>query len=216
MMTLPRLVAILVVLATAGIAWADLAPPPIRPIRPIVQPPAPADTRLPAVPLVIEVTDKAQEAKVQIPAALFRYRAELDNPNKDEQRAYAAAQPGMQTLMVGLSLALALSFGGLWLVRQRSIPAGRALALLLSTVAILAVGTAVVWANAAPPGLDPIRPAKAGMKGEPTDRIYVEIVGKNEGNIKLIINKDKLVKILEEANKKAEEKAKKSEEKAKK
>jgi hypothetical protein len=150
---------------------------------------------------VIETTDKAQETRVQIPAALFRMRAELDTENSNEKRAEAN---GLPTMMVGLSLALAMSFGGLWLARQRGFTGGRSLALCLGTLTFLAISTALVWANAPPPDLGRRLGAVKPMQIDPTERVIVEIVGKNDSTVKLIISKDKLAKLVEDPNKKAD------------
>jgi hypothetical protein len=196
--------ALLVLFGFVGSAGADMIGPPLRG-RPAPKAPQLPDVKLQAVPLVIEVTDKAQEAHVQIPNVLLRTRAGLDNPNSDEQRAEGNELPAVHTMMMGVALSLALAFGGLWLTRQSGFSAARNLVILAGAMTFAAITGAVVWANAQP-SMVPRTPANPAQKSDPTDKVFVEIMGKNDGTVRLIISKDRLMKLVDETTKKTEEK----------
>src|SRR5262249_46936710 len=149
--------------------------------------PAPMDMKLAPAPLVIEVDDRAKDARLQIPSALFRFRAELDGEEKDGQRADAGTLPPGRTVMVGLAMALALSCGGLWLVRSRRLTDSRVV-LPLVALAFVTLTGALVWANAAP-----LRPVPA-PKMDAKDKVTVEITSKDGAPVKLIISSERLVK----------------------
>jgi hypothetical protein len=151
-----------------------------------------------AVPLVIDIDDKATDARIEIPVQLFR-RADLDNGDKTQQRA---EMPRLPTIMTGLCLALALAFSGLWVVRHRALP-GRTLTIVLVAGA-LAVGSAVVWANGAPFSRTPLPPAPAVVGNG--DRVVLELVNRQDGTVRMTVSKKQLEKILEDANKKADAK----------
>ena len=187
-------------LILAGVASADLGPR--VPLRPVPTPPPPVvngKTTSAAVPLVIDIDDKATDARIEIPVQLFR-RADLDNGDKTQRRA---EMPRLPTIMTGLCLALALAFSGLWVVRHRALP-GRTLTVVLVAGAI-AVGSAVVWANGAPLlPRTPLPPAPAVVGNG--DRVVLELVNRQDGTVRMTVSKKQLEKILEDANKKAEPK----------
>lgn len=64
------------------------------------------------------------------------------------------------TIIVGLSLTLALSFGGLWLVRKKNGNGGGLITPMLVLMAIMGVSmmSGAVWANKAPPFVRPPQP----------------------------------------------------------
>lgn len=137
-------------------------------------PPPPKEN---AYPLVIEADPKVQEAKLVIPRAMLgKMKAGLD-----EDRGSNLASTN--TVIAGAALTLALAFGGLWIVR-RGPGAARNTALLVGAVAFFGI-TGALSADLAVPKL----PAK-------TDTVIIEVVDKGD-EVKLVVNKDKLVKVVE-------------------
>jgi hypothetical protein len=198
-----RIVPVVMLLAVAGIAWADLAPRPGVPLpKPVVNPiPAgPAKSVSSPYPIEIALDDNAKEAHIYLPLTVFR-RAGLDNADQTEQRAET---PRLPTIMTGLCLAMALGFGGMWLARHRNDSMGRTLAAVLVAGLLGAVGSAVVMANGAPPF--PVKPAPAVVT--PGDRVILEIVNRADNTVRVVVSKKQLEKVLEDA-KKAESKPQK-------
>jgi len=137
-----------------------------------------------AVPFVVEVDEKAKEARLQIPRKLLpNQRAALDNEEQDPRTGSGVSR--LHTIVAGIALALALTLGGLWMVRQGGHFKGHGLALVLGALAFLSLG-GVVWANAAVPRDIPPAPEKVvlpeGVKGQ----VVVEVVEKGDA-IKLIL-----------------------------
>jgi hypothetical protein len=162
------LAALILVLAVAQTASADV--------------PAPLPKE-PTYPLVIEAAPKAQEARIIIPQKMLgKMKAGLDHDGSD---ASVAGSSRLHTIVAGSALALALAFGGLWLVRRG--PTGtRSLALLFGAIAFFGIG-ATLWADLRPPV--PV--------GNRTDKVIIEITDKGD-EVKVIVNRAKLAKLLEE------------------
>jgi hypothetical protein len=164
---------LLVLFLTATVVRADLAVPR-----------KPGD----AAPFVIVVDEKAAPAKLTVPKELIgAMRAALDNADGN---TYASATT--PTVAAGLSLSLALAFGGVWLVRSRAGTGGKNIAILVGTVSLLAVGGVSVFAD---------RPAFKRPITPPGELIVVTVVDKEAGPITLTVTKDKLAKALEAAAK---------------
>jgi hypothetical protein len=163
------LAALALMLAVAQTSRADVPAPP------------PKD---PSYPLVIDAQPKAAEARLIIPQKMLgKMRSDAGQGNENEASAFAPSR--LQTIVAGAALAMAIAFGGLWLVRRG--PGGtRSLALLVGAVAFLGIG-ATLWADGV------IRPAPVNR----TDRVIIEITDKGD-DIKLIVNKAKLAKLVEE------------------
>jgi hypothetical protein len=155
---------------------ADLPPPP----------PKPGD----AVPLAIVVDEKAAPAKLTIPKSLVAtMKASLENSS---DTSYASISNS--TIAAGLSLSLALAFGGVWLVRNRTSPGMKNFAILLGAVSLLGVGAFTVLADKAPGGKRPPLPA-----GE---AVIVTVVEDGIATpVTLTVSKDKLAKAIEKAAK---------------
>jgi hypothetical protein len=170
--------ALLALFLTASVVRADVPAPPA--------PHKPGDP----VPFVIVVDDKAAPAKLTVPKELIgAMRAALDNADGN---SYASA--ATPTVAAGLSLSLALAFGGVWLMRSRAGQGGKHLAILVGAVALFAVTGVSVFADKAPGGgKRPLLPA--------SELIVVTIVDKEAGPITLTVTKDKLTKSLEAAAK---------------
>jgi len=143
-----------------------------------LRPPPPKE---PTAPLVIEAGPKVEEARLIIPKKMLGdLKAELDR----EEKGGIAGTSRMQTIIAGVAMTMALAFSGLWLVR-RGPNGSRHLALLLGAVAFFGIGAAVM-ADRAPPR-DPAR----------TDKVSIQVTDKGD-EVKLIINKAKLAKAIEE------------------
>jgi hypothetical protein len=139
-----------------------------------------------AAPLVIVVDEKGAPAKLTIPKELVAtMRAALDDANGN---SFASATP---TVAAGLSLSLALAFGGVWLVRHRAGQGAKNIALLLGGLALFTVAGANVLANFGPAK----RPPPA------SELVVVATVDKEGAPITLTITKDKLTKAIEAARK---------------
>jgi hypothetical protein len=148
-------------LLTARPALANRAAPPFRPQAP---------------KLVIEVDEKAKEARLVIPQRFL---------NNVPAKPRGLGQ--LPTIMVGVALALGLAFSGLWLVRKR----GGMAPLLLAAVAVVGLGGATLWANVRPlPGESVPRPQPKPPVGLPLlatlEPIHVETVARGDA-IRLII-----------------------------
>jgi hypothetical protein len=184
----------LVVAGMAPAARGDLIPG--KPRGPAKLPPLTA-------PVVVVVDDKATETHVQIPRALLgQLRADAGEVGDPDTRR-AEALPLLHLVVAGTALSLALTFGGLWLVRHRSRSPRSNVALLLIAVAALAVGATTLWANAAPPVPKPkpdsAGPDKVAAAGIPlADKAVIEVVDKGEA-ITLIVKSDDLSKVLQKS-----------------
>lgn len=146
-----------------------------------VPPPLPKE---PTYPLVIEGHPKMAEAKLIIPRKMLgEMKGALDREGTDQ---YGSALSPMHTVIAGAALAMALAFGGLWLVRKGA-GGTRSLALLIGAVAFLGIG-ALAFADRRPAP----RPETSRW-----DKVIIEVTDKGD-EVKLIVNKAKLTKALEE------------------
>jgi hypothetical protein len=166
--TLPALTALLF---CAAPVTADIAIPPERP-----KPERSAE-------LAIEVDAKAERPKLVIPLRALVQRGQEEPPV-----AQADPAANTRTWVAGLSMAVAVTLGGVWFVRRNG-PGGVAkLAVVLAVGGSLAVGT-WVYANAAPP--PPPKPEAGSLFDGPVD---VEIA--NDGDkIRLVLDAETLKKL---------------------
>lgn len=158
----PGMLVLVVALMAVPAAVADIPPPP------------PPGT---SAKLEIVVDPRAEEPRLVMPRNLANQNAALD-PLRDDQFTDVEEPHGPQggTLLAGVSLALAASAAGLWLVRRSRTGPGMAL-LLVGAIGV--VGSAVVYANAPPPRPQPPTQLYSG-------KVAVEYVA--EGNtIRLIL-----------------------------
>src|SRR5262249_9250741 len=127
--------ALLFLLGVATSLWANGAPPRFVPPMP------------PAAPkLVVEVDEKATDARLVIPRQFLLRRAELEKEEPQEKQKAALPLP---KIMVGLSRARAVSFGGLGLVRRKGV-SGRGLTVVL-VLGVLVAGSGYLFADLAIP-----------------------------------------------------------------
>jgi hypothetical protein len=198
----------LIVLAgTCGMVLADGAVPrfpprfPPRPIGPGPFVPVPVPVPVPVKPvdppeLVIQVVDDAKDAKtagrsrparLQIPqeqiGALRAALDEVDGPTR-------ASLPPVNTIAAGCALALALSFGGLWLVRGRGdSPGKRGLVLAATAFIVLAAGSMTIGADA----------GKAKKKPDVADTVEIEIIKDKGAPVTLTITKSRMSRSMDDA-----------------
>lgn len=183
-----RLAAIVLALfGVVSVVQADIPGPGPRPKPPVPAPPVVADK---SVPLVYEMADGNGPAKLIIPKKFAgQMKAAIDLHSTD---AVAENSPSrMPGILAGLFLTLSLAFSGLWLVRSRGLVSGRTVAMILVGVAMLAMGSALVWANGAAPGVF-ARPAVQPANG---DRIIIEIVEQGDA-VKMILPKNRMAGLV--------------------
>jgi len=174
-----------VLLASATVVRADIPGPGPRPKPPV---PAPQPVADKSVPLVIEVVDgKPAPAKLVIPKKLAGTMKAAIDANSDSAVAENAPSR-LPTVLAGVFLMLSLAFTGLWVVRSRGIFGGKLAAGVLVGLGLLVAGTAIAWANKAPP---PLPPEKAANNH---DRVIIEIVDQGE-TVKLILHKSQVTKM---------------------
>jgi hypothetical protein len=178
----------LTALALAGApARADKTPVP-RPPRP--QPAGPK--------LVIEVDEKASEARLIVPAGAGVPGGPGAAPGSTPEGEHGAGN--FPAIMTGIALALTLAFGGLWLVRRRS---GGAAKLLALAVAGLGLTGAALWADI-PVGPRPPRPRPPADPPKPLpallklDSVKVEFQGKSD-TVRLIVSPEIKAELAEKA-----------------
>lgn len=131
--------------------------------------PLPARSPMPTPPprLVIEVDEQAKVARLVIPSKFVTGRPE------SVPAAPPARSGRLPTVMAGAALALALAFGGLWLVRRRG--AGPGIGVVLVVVAVLGVAATAAWANLRPLNSEPV---DTGPRGDPaSDRLAAIMIG---------------------------------------
>jgi hypothetical protein len=151
--------------------------------------------------LIVAVDDDIKDMRLEMPRELLK-QLQTAALAPQEQRSPPAAQ--QNTMVAGVFLALSLSCGGLWLVRRRG--SLRLPSLLLAAVSLLAIGTSLAWADIPPfGGRNPFYeknrffpdPTPQNLPPAPKDRIFVEVV--EEGDVKLVVNRAQLAKLLEQS-----------------
>jgi hypothetical protein len=142
--TLFPIVAICALLASAVLAFGDIPR----------QKPSPAEARTIFYSGLTIVSDpKAYEARLQISeATLKRLQAAAANSNAGNTLTDRLMHSSTRTMMAGLFMFLAVSFGGVWLARSSQRRNRKAIAAVLFVAFALGVGAVIVRANAGPPG----------------------------------------------------------------
>jgi hypothetical protein len=175
--------AALFLLGAAAATRADVAKPP----KPDKTPPKAT------VPVVILTDDKVTETHLEVPKSLLAsLRADAGEPDGDSRRAGLAP---LQLVVAGLALTVAISLGGLWLVRYRNRPGGRTLVVLLAVVTVLGAA-GLVWANIAPPPPPPKPVLPDGILL--SEKVSVDVVEKGDA-VRLIVPRGDLAKVLDKA-----------------
>lgn len=151
-----------IALFSAGCGWIDLSADHQRDLQT-------AKNEHDAVPMVIQVDASAQQAQLQIPRKMLAKLQANAGPRVPNQT---------QTMVAGLSLAMGLACGGLWLVRHHGKGCGKLL--ICPIIAVILSSAAVVWADSPPPG---------GWKGKPPPRVTPSgLVDRETGQVTLSIS----------------------------
>jgi hypothetical protein len=155
----------------------EAAPPRVKP-----------DNASAAAPFVIVVDDGVKQPRLEIPRkVLSNLKAAADGQDGDTR--HAALLPQLHTIIAGVALSLALTFGGLWLVRSRRRATGAAV--LVAALALAAVG-GVLWANVPPP-LPPTQLPAGIPLG---DKATVQVVDEGDA-IRLVASSKQLAGVMD-------------------
>ncbi|HEY7785019.1 MAG TPA: hypothetical protein VIB00_09845 [Pyrinomonadaceae bacterium] len=183
MKTLPTLLFVITLLLTGlvGETRADLAKPKANKV--------PAKD-LHYSEIAIETDPKANEARLQISQATLKelQAAVASIPNDSQQDAGSITRSSTRTLVAGLSLFLAISFGGVWMVRSGSSRGQKTFAAILIGGALLGGAAVITRGNAGPPPAYRWRGLTKNLnEGRPTyASVMIEVVPNGSG-IKLIV-----------------------------
>ena len=183
MKTLPTLLFVITLLLTGfvGETRADLAKPKVNKV--------PAKD-LHYSEIAIETDPKANEARLQISQATLKelQAAVASMPNDSQQDAVSITRSSTRTLVAGLSLFLAISFGGVWMVRSGSSRGQKTFAVILIGGALLGAAAVITRGNAGPPPAYRWRGLTKNLnEGRPTyASVMIEVVPNGSG-IKLIV-----------------------------
>lgn len=180
--TLMCCAALVVIMAGATLTLGDLALPKESPAP--VQPSKTIKTTLVVVPEA-----NAWTARLQIPrSSLRQLRAATDNGPADDALGQTSARTATGTIMAGLCMFLAISFGGVWLVRSGHSRSQKAAAGILLAVALVGATAMITRGNAAPPPGWKWQKLSQNLNGgvATTGAVEVEIVPEGS-SIKLIV-----------------------------
>ena len=174
-----------VVLATAMLAYGDIARP--KPSPSPQEPKYVLHTRLVIVP-----DNKAWEARLQISQSdLQELRAALGNAPVNESMTARIARSSTRTMLAGLFMFLSLSFAGVWLARSVQSRGQKVITVLLLGTAVIGAAAIITQANAGPPGSYYWKKLPQNLsKGAPTNGgldIVVVPDGSDGSGMKLII-----------------------------
>jgi hypothetical protein len=174
-----------VLVAFAGTAWADIAPP--RDLNPYKLDPKtghPAQSAGSTQFSIVQSSD-TDVVRLQIPRSVL---ANLQaNGGTTASNGITPAQT--RTLFAGVFLSFAMAFGGVWVLRSRKSAPARAVAMLMIAFAVAGTATTAVWANAGPPGrvIFPPGTLPKALKNDTSldGTVVYEVV--DDGNIRLVI-----------------------------
>ncbi|MEO6392344.1 MAG: hypothetical protein ABIP75_10865 [Pyrinomonadaceae bacterium] len=162
------LTAFAVLLGIAGIARADIPPPPNMNNQKL-NTGAPLGTTQGSTPFAIEQRSDIDAARLQIPRSVL---ANMQAAGGTTNPTGGMSGEAMRTLFAGVFLSCALAFGGVWVLRSRKDPAARVAAMMMIAFAVAGTATTIAWANAAPPRpvLYPVGSLPKALKNDP--RLY--------------------------------------------
>jgi len=138
--------------------------------------------------LVLEPDAKGYEARLQIGEdSLRELRAALDD-TATSSNSHSIFKNSTQTILAGISLFLALSFGGVWLARSTATRNQKTIAAILITGAFLSAATIATRGNVGPPPAYRWRNLTKNLnEGKPTQgSVNIEIMP-GEFGVKLIM-----------------------------
>jgi hypothetical protein len=175
--TLILIAALAALLAASIFALADIAKPKGDP-KPVFY-----------TGLTVAPDPKTNEARLQIsPETLKRIQEAVANNGEKISMTQRIMHSSTQTMMAGLFMFLAVSFAGVWFARSSQRRNQKVIAGILLAAAIFGLATAIVRANAGPPGYIRWQNLPQALKdGKATSGgVQIEIVP-DEDNIKLFI-----------------------------
>ena len=171
--------AICALLAGAIFTFADIARPK----------PSPAEAKIIFYSGLTVVSDpKAYEARLQISQDTFKRMQEAAAREGGTSLSQNIMHSSTRTIMAGLFMFLAVSFGGVWLARANQRRSHRSIAAVLLVAVVLGIGTVIVRANAGPPGYIRWQNLPQSLKDgkETVGGVQIELVP-GDDNMKLII-----------------------------
>lgn len=175
--------AIGLLLTSFAFAFGDIArPKPTTPTEPVRQITVNSS-------LTITSDSKAYDARIQIPAETLKEINEAVQRGDDSASLMQSIRYSSgRTMMAGLFMFLAVSLAGVWLARSHQRRNVKAVAAVLAIAFVFGLATAIVRANAGPPGYVRWRNlAQALKEGKETSAdVSIEIVP-GDGDIKVII-----------------------------
>lgn len=172
------LIAVGVVLTFSVATFADIAAPK----------PSPKQGKMVLhTSLVIEPDSQARQARLQIDQESLR-QILGSMENQPGTGAAAITTSPKQTIIAGISLFLAMSFGGVWLLRSHTSRGQKTVAVVLTASAFLGVAAILTKGNAGPPPALRWQPlAKNLTDGKATfGSVDIEIMPEGHG-VKLIV-----------------------------
>jgi len=167
-------------LASAILAFGDIARPKPSPVE---------GKAIFYTGLTVVSDPKAYEARLQISQETFKRMQEAaaregGGPSLSQNIMHSSTR----TIMAGLFMFLAVSFGGVWLARSSQRRNHKAIAAALLVAVVLGIGTVIVRANAGPPGYIRWQNLPQSLKDgkETVGGLQIELVP-GDDNMKLII-----------------------------
>ena len=177
--TLMLSAAICALMTSAILTFGDIARPK----------PSPAEPKAVFYSGLTVVSDaKGYEARLQISEETLKRLQEAANNRGGASMTERLMHSSTRTMMAGMFMFLAVSFGGVWLARSKQGRNHKAIAAVLLVAVVLGVGTVIVRANAGPPGYIRWQNLPQSLKDgkETTGGVQIELVPGDE-NMKLII-----------------------------
>jgi hypothetical protein len=177
--TLMLSVATCALLTSAILAFGDIARPK----------PSPAEAKIIFYSgLTVTSDPKAYEAKLQISQDTFKRMQEAAAREGGTSLSQNIMHSSTRTIMAGLFMFLAVSFGGVWLARSNQRRNHQSVAAVLLIAVVFGIGTVIVRANAGPPGYIRWQNLPQSLKDgkETVGGVQIELVP-GDDNMKLII-----------------------------
>lgn len=176
--------AALLLVASGIYAFGDIA-------RPKVTPKPKAGKTVLYTSLSIVPDSKLSEARLQISRGILQeiVREGSENQSDVVSMTRRLMHSSTRTVMAGLFMFLAVSFGGIWLARSGQHRNHKAIAAVILIATMFGLATVIVRANAGPPGYVRWQNLPANLtKGQATEAgVDIEIMPGDDSTIKLIV-----------------------------
>jgi hypothetical protein len=174
-----------ILLVVSGIyAFGDIARPKVSPL--------PKEGKgVLYTSLSVAPDSKISEARLQISEKTLKTVARLagQSESDDLSMTQRLMHSSSRTVMAGLFMFLAVSFGGVWLARTSQRRNRKGIAAVMLIAAAFGLAAVIVRANAGPPGYIRWQNLPANLtKGQATDGgVDIEIMPGDDSTIKLIV-----------------------------